>query len=217
MNIGVRRWLGQWNCGPGLVLVAALAAALGGCQSARLGDRATPPQAPRQGEAESPSPGPANTASPPPAPKSASPSAASPPAVQPGDPPATKPAAKPESPSPAKPPVQSPAPSAAQSSPEIAIDQSICGAGGQEAYFKTKGQEIYICKNEAGALTYIATPKQGNSIFLPVQKVQQGDTTGYVALDQAKTYIVTAQGFQLKENSKVLASEKVIQRQMPDN
>jgi hypothetical protein len=98
---------------------------------------------------------------------------------------------------------------------EIKIDETVCGAGGQEAYFETKKQEIYICKNEAAALTYIATPKKkGNSIFLPAQKIQQGDIVGYAALDDSKTYIVTPGGFQLQENSKTLQSEKVIRRQL---
>lgn len=117
----------------------------------------------------------------------------------------------------------SPAQSGAESSqkPEaqaISIDETICGAGGQEAYFETKAQEIYICKNEAEALTYIATPKQkGNSLFLPAQKIQQGDLVGYAAIDETKTYIVTSGGFQLQDNGKPTKSEKVIRRQLAQN
>lgn len=98
---------------------------------------------------------------------------------------------------------------------EIRIDETICGAGGQEAYFETKVQEIYICKNEAGALTYIATPKKkGNSLFLQAQKIQQGELVGYAALDETKTYVVTSGGFQLQDNGKPTQSEKVIRRQL---
>lgn len=97
----------------------------------------------------------------------------------------------------------------------ITIDETICGAGGQEAYFETKTQEIYICKNEAAVLTYIATPKKkGNSQFLPAQKVQQGGVTGYIAMDDAKTYVVTPGGFQLQDSGKTQKSEKVIRRQL---
>lgn len=99
----------------------------------------------------------------------------------------------------------------------IQIDETVCGAGGQEAYFETPKQEIYICKNEQQMLTYIATPKtQGNSIFLPAQKVEQGKAIGYVALDEAKTYVIAEKGYQLKENNKVLASERVTRRQLPN-
>ncbi len=98
---------------------------------------------------------------------------------------------------------------------EIQIDETVCGAGGQEAYFETKVQDIYICKNAEGSLTYIATPKQkGNSFFLPAQKIQQGDLVGYAAIDETKTYIVTSGGFQLQENGKPTQSEKVIRRQL---
>lgn len=98
---------------------------------------------------------------------------------------------------------------------DISIDETVCGAGGQEAYFETRVQEIYICKNAAGSLTYIATPKKkGNSSFLPAQKIQQGDIVGYAAIDEAKTYIVTPGGFQLQENGKPAKSEKVIRRQL---
>lgn len=100
----------------------------------------------------------------------------------------------------------------------ISIDQTVCGAGGQEAYFETKIQEIYICKNEAEALTYIATPKQkGNSLFLPAQKIQQGELVGYAAIDETKTYIITSGGFQLQDNGKPTKSEKVIRRQLAQN
>lgn len=98
---------------------------------------------------------------------------------------------------------------------DIQIDDTVCGAGGQEAYFETQTQEIYICKNGEGALTYIATPKkQGNSAFLPAQKIQQGDVIGYAAIDDTKTYIVTPGGFQLQNNGKAIRSEKVTRRQL---
>lgn len=107
---------------------------------------------------------------------------------------------------------------AEQEAADIQIDDTVCGAGGQEAYFETKTQEIYICKNEEGALTYIATPKKkGNSAFLPAQKIQQGDVIGYAAIDDAKTYIVTPGGFQLQDNGKAIRSEKVTRRQLNQN
>ncbi len=100
---------------------------------------------------------------------------------------------------------------------EIRIDETVCGTGGQEAYFETKAQEIYICKNAENALTYIATPKRkGNSFFLPAQKIQQGDVVGYAAMDDTKTYIVTPGGFQLQDNGKPQKSEKVIRRQLSE-
>ena len=108
--------------------------------------------------------------------------------------------------------------STATAANDIQIDETVCGAGGQEAYFETKAQEIYICKNSAGALTYIATPKKkGNSTFLPAQKIQQGDIVGYAAIDDTKTYIVTASGFQLQDNGKAIRSEKVMRRQLSQN
>lgn len=101
---------------------------------------------------------------------------------------------------------------------QISIDETVCGAGGQEAYFETKVQEIYICKNEAGALTYIATPKKkGNSLFLPAQKVQQGELVGYAAIDDARTHIVTPGGYQLQDNGKPSKSEKVTRRQLAED
>lgn len=119
------------------------------------------------------------------------------------------------SPQAAAPQAAAPQAAAPAASREPQIDETTCGAGGQEAYFETKQQEIYICKNEAAALTYIATPKKnGNSIFLPAQKIQQGNIVGYAALDDSRTYIVTPGGFQLQENSKTLKSEKVIRRQL---
>jgi len=97
----------------------------------------------------------------------------------------------------------------------IKIDATVCGAGGQEAYFETKRQEIYICKNEAAALTYIATPKRkGNSIFLPAQKIQQGTITGYAATEDDKIYIVTSTGLRVQEEGQAVRSEKVIRRQL---
>lgn len=100
---------------------------------------------------------------------------------------------------------------------DIRIDETVCGAGGQEAYFETKVQEIYICKNAEGALTYIATPKKkGNSFFLPAQKIQQGNVVGYAAMDETQTYIVTPGGFQRQDNGKPTQSEKVIRRQLAE-
>jgi len=99
--------------------------------------------------------------------------------------------------------------------PPIKIDATVCGAGGQEAYFETKRQEIYICKNEVAALTYIATPKRnGNSIFLPAQKIQQGAITGYAAIEDDRIYIVTSTGLQVQEGGQAVRSEKVIRRQL---
>ncbi len=126
-----------------------------------------------------------------------------------------EPAPSPASESPSTSPEAAATAEQATETASITIDETVCGAGGQEAYFETKTQEIYICKNEAEALTYIATPKKkGNSQFLPAQKVQQGDVTGYLALDDTKTYVVTPGGFQLQDSGKTKKSEKVIRRQL---
>lgn len=100
---------------------------------------------------------------------------------------------------------------------QIAINASVCGAGGQAAYFETKSQEIYICRSENQSLTYIATPKQqGNSIFLPATAIPDGDKTAYMAEDGARRFLIGPVGYRLEENGKAIAHEKVIRdRQFP--
>ncbi|NJM57912.1 MAG: hypothetical protein HC857_11415 [Synechococcales cyanobacterium RU_4_20] len=100
---------------------------------------------------------------------------------------------------------------------QIAINASVCGAGGQAAYFETKSQAIYICRSENQSLTYIATPKkQGNSIFLPATAIPDGDETAYMAEDGARRFLIGPVGYRLEENGKAIAQEKVIRdRQFP--
>lgn len=88
---------------------------------------------------------------------------------------------------------------------------SICGAEGQEAYFETRQQDIYICRNENDALTYIATPKkEGNSVFLPATAVPDGEATAYLAQDETSVFVVGPFGYRQEEKGKAIAQEKVL-------
>lgn len=193
-----------------IALPTALGLALSGCTSPKSGENMEPQNAsPAKSQTEiTPTESPSQ-----PIPDKAAQTTATQPS------PNASPSLSPDRKTPSTDPTAAPAHKLNQSkSTKIRIDETVCGAGGQEAYFETKTQEIYICKNEAAALTYIATPKKkGNSLFLPAQKVQQGNVVGYAAIEKAKTYIVTSNSFQIQDNGKLARSEKVIRRQLAGN
>ncbi len=130
--------------------------------------------------------------------------------------------AKPDSPKPAQTTATAASPTAVAASPtaspdlkpDLKIDQTVCGQGGQAAYFETPKQKIYICRTENAALTYVGTPKKGqaNSVFLPAQAIAQTPPL-YQAKDGTRTYQVGSSGFRLEENGKAIAQEKITRQQ----